>query len=201
MAKKHARRMCEKCGVSVRFEKYPQHMSNVHGMNLDKGIQRRGRIVIVAAVLIALIGISLSYNLVSKSTPTNSKPPEPSSLGESVAGESLVKIPASEVTASARWHTYDSNGVKVRYFLVKGTDGKIHLATDACDVCYRSKKGYRQAENVMVCNNCGQTFAINRIGTENLSGGCWPSYIPMKIEGDSVVIERSALDQKRFMFQ
>jgi len=57
--------------------------------------------------------------------------------------------------------------------VVKGSDEKIHLAIDACDVCYESKLGYKQTGNVMTCNNCGQTFPINSIGTENLKGGSW----------------------------
>jgi len=207
MTKKNTRRICQKCGASVKSEKYVQHMSNVHGTNADRETSHRDRMIIVAAVLIALIGISLSYQSFTRSVPAESKPLETSvptdskSSEPSAPPENVVRIPTSEVSSSAKWYTHDSNGVKVKFFLVKGTDGKIHLAADACDVCYRGKRGYRQSENVMTCNNCGQTFAINGIGTQNLSGGCWPSHIPMKIEGDSVVIERSNLDQKRLMFQ
>lgn len=114
--------------------------------------------------------------------------------------DSVINIPVSSVSTTAKWYTYNSNGVNVRYFLVKGSDSKIHLATDACDVCYSQKKGYRQANAAMKCNNCGNEFAINSIGTENTAGGCWPSYLPMSIQSDYVVIKTSDLDSKRFMF-
>jgi uncharacterized membrane protein len=141
------------------------------------------------------------------STISNTVTPPTSTSGSTVASsnqgrihDGVMEIPISEVGTSARWYTYISNGVNVKFFVVKGSDGKIHLAADACDVCYRSKRGYRQTSAVMTCNNCGQTFAINSIGTGNTSGGCWPSYIPMKIEDNNVIIKTSDLDGKRSMF-
>jgi len=142
--------------------------------------------------------ISMTSNAVNSATPTISNTVVPPGQGKIRDG--IMELPVSEVGTSAKWYTYDSNGVNVRFFLAKGGDGKIHLAADACDVCYRFKRGYRQTGAVMTCNNCGQTFAINSIGTGNLSGGCWPSYIPMKIEGNNVIIKTTDLDGKRSMF-
>jgi uncharacterized membrane protein len=148
-----------------------------------------------------LVIAALSYSSIPiKSTPATSEQPVSKQLAVDVQ-ESAIRIPISEVSTSAKWYTYDSDGLKVRYFLVKGTDGKIHLGTDACDVCYKNKKGYQQDGNVLTCNNCGQTFAINNLGEENLSGGCWPSYLPMKIENNYVIIQRTDLNAKEFMFK
>jgi uncharacterized membrane protein len=106
------------------------------------------------------------------------------------------------LTTIARWFTYDSNGVDVKYFLVKGSDGKIHLGTDACYDCYEYKLGYSQNGDEMVCNKCSLTFPINGLGTDNLEmEGCWPSYIPFRTNEDSITIRMSDLDAKRSMFK
>jgi hypothetical protein len=112
-----------------------------------------------------------------------------------------LQIPTSEVTTNSKWYPYDSDGVEIRFFAVKSNDGEIHVAFDACDVCYEEKKGYRQDGIQMVCNNCDQTFLIKAIGSENLKGGCWPSYLPMSIEEDNIIIKISDLEEKKYMFE
>jgi uncharacterized membrane protein len=52
----------------------------------------------------------------------------------------------------------------------------------------------------MQCINCGKTFSITSIGTDNTAGGCWPSYLPMKIDSDNIVIKISDLKEKSYMF-
>jgi len=55
---------------------------------------------------------------------------------------------------------------------VKDKFGTVHVAFDACDVCYEAKKGYKQNGDVMLCLNCGKTFSITSIGIDNTVGGC-----------------------------
>jgi hypothetical protein len=112
-----------------------------------------------------------------------------------------LQIPTSEITTDAKWYPYDSDGVEIRFFAVRSNDDEIHVAFDACDVCYEEKKGYRQENIQMVCNNCDQSFLIRRIGTDNEEGGCWPSYLPITIEDDYVIIKISDLEEKRYMFE
>ncbi len=195
-------RYCKKCGMFVRAENYSSHMLNRHGIDVDKRAMPRGKIVIMATALILLIGIAIGYSSMSTTSSPNSEQliSDSESLSSDNIVENVVKISISEISRNSKWYTHNSNGANIRYFLVKGSDGKYHLGTDACDVCYENKRGYRQDGDVMTCNNCGQTFAINSIGTENLTGGCWPSYIPMRIEGNHIVIEKSELNEKRFMF-
>jgi len=111
------------------------------------------------------------------------------------------RIPLSDISSDAKFYAYDADGVEIRYFAVNGPDEDIHVALDACDVCYGVKKGYTQIDDVMQCINCGRIYPINSIGTENLQGGCWPSYLPMKMDGNDIIIEISDLQEKRFMFE
>jgi uncharacterized membrane protein len=114
--------------------------------------------------------------------------------------ETEVRIPLSDIDTTASFYSYDSDGVTVRYFAVKDAQGAVHVAFDACDVCYEAKKGYKQVGVQMQCLNCGKQFAITSIGTENTAGGCWPSYLDMKIDGNDMVIKIADLEAKSFMF-
>jgi len=126
---------------------------------------------------------------------TNNK----SSMPES--SEALT-IPLSELSSKAKFYTLNDGGVVIQYFAVLGSDGKPRTGFDACDVCYKSKKGYRQEGNYMICNNCGNKYSITGLGTENSKpGGCWPGYLPSNIKGDALVIQTSDIIKDKWRFQ
>ncbi|UCE36010.1 MAG: DUF2318 domain-containing protein [Thermoplasmata archaeon] len=116
-----------------------------------------------------------------------------------IIGNELV-IPISDVSTSASFYSYDSNGKDVKFFVVRGSDGDIHTAFDACDVCFKEKKGYYQDGNKMVCRNCGQRFTTNEIGTANTGTGCWPGNIIRTVDNSYVRIKLSELDRGRAIY-
>jgi len=106
--------------------------------------------------------------------------------------EGEITIPLSEISEQAKFYEYDG----IKYFVIKASDGSIKTAFDACDVCYSTRKGYRQEGDYMICNNCGNRYPIDGLGTENKrGGGCWPGYLPSKVEGNNLVIKSSELDK------
>jgi uncharacterized membrane protein len=111
-----------------------------------------------------------------------------------------IKIPTSDINEDASFHSYDSSGVEVKYFAIRSSDGEIRVAMNACDVCYHAKKGYVQDGDDMRCINCGLKYSISGLGTDNIEGGCWPSYLPITINDDHVVINIDDLEAKRYMF-
>jgi len=122
--------------------------------------------------------------------------------GNVVAAEMIdegdsIKILVAGITETAQFFNY--NGIK--FFVVRAKDGSVKTAFDACDVCYKSKKGYRQEGEDMVCNNCGNHYAIAGLGTANLGGGgCWPGYLQAKVEGEYLVMTKTALESGRYRF-
>jgi uncharacterized membrane protein len=62
----------------------------------------------------------------------------------------------------------------------------VRAAFNACDVCFASRKGYRQEGDEMVCNNCGNRFPSNQIN--EVRGGCNPSPLTRTLDGDTLVI-------------
>ena len=105
----------------------------------------------------------------------------------------VVSLPVAKVTDSAQMYRYASSGKTIAFFLVKGTDGKIHAAFDACDACYKERKGYVQEGPAMLCRNCGKKFQINRIGSAN-TGGCNPAHLDFTVANGSVLIRTTSLD-------
>lgn len=103
-----------------------------------------------------------------------------------------VAIPVADVSdGKAHFYSIKAGGKDVKFFVVKSKDGVIRTALDACDVCYRAKKGYKQEGDVMVCNNCGMKFATARV--MDVKGGCNPSPLPRTVDAKNVVIKESDL--------
>jgi uncharacterized membrane protein len=79
------------------------------------------------------------------------------------------------------------NGITVRFFVLKSSDGVIRAAFDACDVCWRSGKGYYQDGDFMVCRNCGKRFASIKVN--EIKGGCNPAPLDRTMVGDKLVLK------------
>ena len=109
-----------------------------------------------------------------------------------VSGDVLTVQISSLSDGKAHFYKYSDNGKEISFFAVKGADGSYKTAFDACDACYKSKKGYEQAGDRMNCKNCNQKFAIARLGP-SATGGCNPGYLPNQLSGDKITIKRSDL--------
>jgi uncharacterized membrane protein len=142
--------------------------------------------------LLCLAGCTSSPQKESDSN-TNSNPPPQQTDTE-------IFISVFNLSTTAKFYSFESEGVTIRYFAVKDASGNVHIAFDACDVCYEAKKGYRQNGDLMHCINCGKEFPITSIGTDNTAGGCWPSYLPMRVDENSVVIKIADLVAKQYLF-
>ncbi|MEJ2716220.1 MAG: DUF2318 domain-containing protein [Deltaproteobacteria bacterium] len=85
----------------------------------------------------------------------------------------------------------------IRFFILKSRDGVIRAAFDACDVCFRSKKGYIQRGNNMVCANCGLKFKSEKIN--EIKGGCNPAPLRRTLKGANLIIsQRDMMSGLRF---
>jgi uncharacterized membrane protein len=101
---------------------------------------------------------------------------------------------ATAKLADGKAHFYKMtvDGKEIAFFAVKAADGSYKTAFDACDACFKSKKGYEQQGDKMNCKNCNQKFAIGRLGP-NASGGCNPGYLPSQQAGGSIIIKADDL--------
>ena len=109
-----------------------------------------------------------------------------------------LKIPIKAVN-DGRAHHYQvkaADGTMVTFFVLKSRDGIIRAAIDACDVCYKAGKGYYQDGDFMVCVNCGQRFASNRINI--VKGGCNPAPLKRTVQGDQLYISMDDINANRW---
>jgi len=146
----------------------------------------KGIAIMVAVVLLAGIG-SLGYSGVIgdlfKKSPAESA--KSAGVVETADG---VRIPLKTLdSGKALFLSLESEGRQLYYFALKSRDGVYRAALDACDVCFRTNRGYRQEGEQMVCNNCGQKFACDKIG--EVKGGCNPHPLARGIEGQYLVIK------------
>lgn len=109
------------------------------------------------------------------------------------ANGDVVPISTSNLAdGKARFYKFVDGGKEIAFFAVKTPDGSYKTAFDACDSCFRDRKGYEQQGDMMNCKNCNQKFAISRLGP-NATGGCNPGYLPSKSNGNFILISLSDL--------
>jgi uncharacterized membrane protein len=100
----------------------------------------------------------------------------------------VATIPVDKLAdGKAHFYKFEDGGKEITFFAAKAADGTVKTAFDACDSCYKSKKGYEQQGDKMNCKNCNQKFAINRLGP-NATGGCNPGYLPHQLNGNTITI-------------
>lgn len=156
----------------------------------------KNRLYIGIGGIAALFAVLFVFNIM---TPTGAAVTDNTITGSDNSLSGSVEIPLSEITKTAEFRSLDVNGVDVDFFAVRGSDGNVRTAFDACDICGGSK-GYRQEGNDMVCNNCGLHFEIDDIGTKNRGGGCWPSYLSHETDGDRIIISEAEIAAGKWRF-
>jgi uncharacterized membrane protein len=151
--------------------------------------QEKKIIMAMVGVFVVIILVALVFSFVpgSENNSDYSNPYE-------VVGSELL-IPLSDVSTSAKYYSYDTGDEDVKFFVVEGSDGQVHTAFDACDVCWQEEKGYEQTGSKMRCRNCGNQYSTNQIGTANQGGGCWPGYMQQTISDGYLKISLSELNR------
>jgi uncharacterized membrane protein len=146
-----------------------------------------GGVIVVAILLLTGIATLGQAGLldVFKKTPA-----EAAKAAGVIETSDVVKIPLKALdSGKALFLRQELEGRQLYYFALKSSDGAYRAALDACDVCFRMNRGYQQEGDLMVCNNCGQTFPSAKIG--EIKGGCNPHPLPRKVEGQYLVIQKS----------
>lgn len=145
--------------------------------NASKKHSKKALTIGIAIVLVLLIGVL---------TLLTGEDNDPETLSVSASGELMIN--ADDVTATASFYPYESNGTYMEVIAVRANDGTVRTALNTCQVCYNSGRGYyEQLGDVLICNNCGNRFTIDQI--ELIKGGCNPVPIfdEMKSEDNGII--------------
>jgi uncharacterized membrane protein len=162
-------------------------------MNRSKGMI----IGAVAAGILVVVVVAVSAGMLDGIF--KKSPAESAKAAGVVETADSVKIPLKALdSGKALLLSLESDGRPLYYFALKSRDGAYRAALDACDVCFQSNRGYRQEGDLMVCNNCGQTFPSNRIG--EIKGGCNPHPLARRIEGQYLVIGKADIVARKDYF-
>lgn len=161
----------------------------------DPGKSKSNPNKVILTVAVAFVAL-LAYLVVF----STSKSGAVTRLSAGAASNGEISIPLSDLNdGNAKFFEYMSkNNKSVRFFVIKSSDGVYRAAADACDVCYRSKMGYHQEGDDMVCNKCGRHFPSRDVNI--ITGGCNPDGIPQSVRGNKLVINPSELDERTALF-
>ncbi|MGE5284616.1 MAG: Fe-S-containing protein [Actinomycetota bacterium] len=153
-------------------------------VNRSKGMIIGGVVIGIVIIVVAAVSAGMLDGLFSKS------PAERAKAAGVVETAEAVRIPLKALySGKALFLSLESGGRQYYYFALKSRDGAYRAALDACDVCFASNRGYRQEGDLMVCNNCGQTFPSNRVA--EIKGGCNPHPLARRVEGQDLVIRKA----------
>lgn len=117
---------------------------------------------------------------------------------EYVIDNDMIIIPLSELE-DMRLHRYQytaADGVQMRFFLIKKSQGSYGVVLDACEICGPS--GYYERGDDVICKLCD--VVMNR-GTIGFKGGCNPIPIPYIVHDEKIKINTQDLDANSFVFK
>ena len=158
------------------------------------------KLIIIALSAIAALAIAFSIKLpISLSDKSSNK----DDLRANKVIDGDIVIPVSEITETAKFYPAEINGIQLEALAVKASDGSIRTAFNTCQVCYSSGRGYYEQEgDVLICQNCGNRFAMDDV--EVTRGGCNPVPITEEyktVSDDSITISKDFLAEATAIFK
>jgi uncharacterized membrane protein len=75
---------------------------------------------------------------------------------------------------------------EVKFFVGRDREGAVQVAFDASEVCAKTKRGFRQQGDWMVCNKCDKSFRLAEINGGG--GGCKPVPLAHRLDGGQLLI-------------
>jgi uncharacterized membrane protein len=153
--------------------------------------QRRFGTVVLAGLLFSLLILTVGQSYANRKVEL--VPPV-----ELPATEGRILIPLENVNDGNlyRFVYKTSDGVDVRYIVIRKSDVAYGVGLDACDVC--GATGYYQRKDQVICILCDVVMNISTIG---FAGGCNPVPLKYVIESGNLVIETSALEAEKRRFK
>ncbi|MDR1067406.1 MAG: Fe-S-containing protein [Clostridiales bacterium] len=89
-----------------------------------------------------------------------------------------------------------SNGVEVRFIVVKKNEAAFGVGLDACDIC--GATGYYERENEVICKLCDVVMNKSTIG---FKGGCNPVPLAYAVRDGGIAIRTQDLENEKKRFE
>jgi uncharacterized membrane protein len=75
---------------------------------------------------------------------------------------------------------------EVKFFVGRDARGDVQVGFDASEVCAKTKRGFRQQGDWMVCNKCDKSFRLAEINAGG--GGCKPVPLEHRIAAGELIL-------------
>ncbi len=203
-------KICSKCGAMNDGAEYCKKCGNAlskTGAGLD---EKKARVLArdkkwvkiaapVAGVLFAVLALWVFYTIYANKSSMKTAAAH-AGTSDSTSRAVQVKQENGEIRISSadlddrtpHFYVYQTSSKAIRFFLLRDAEGGVRAALDACQNCFRAKRGYRQEGNTVICNNCGMSFKYDTIGI--VTGGCNPIPLSRKMAGQVVVLKTKDLE-------
>jgi len=155
--------------------------------------QRRERFWKIAATAVAtLVIVAISSEFIYSKASQSITPAESVTIADAE-----VRVPVSQL-ADHRLHRFVVNvgGASVRFIAMLDASDTVRAGLDACLIC--GSQGYYQDGANVICRHCSAAIYIPTIG---MAGGCNPVHIDYRLEGETLIISESALQESAKYFQ
>ena len=155
--------------------------------------QRRERFWKIAATAVAtLVIVAISTEFIYSKASQSITPAEPLSIAEAE-----VRVPVSQL-ADHKLHrfTVKVGGTNLRFIAMLDASDTVRAGLDACSIC--GSQGYYQDGTNVICRHCSAAIYVPTIG---MAGGCNPIHIDYRLEGETLIISESALQESAKYFQ
>lgn len=107
-------------------------------------------------------------------------------------------IPVSSLTTNAQFFGIVVDGTYLEVIAFR-SGSSYRTAFNTCQVCYGSSRAYyKQSGSYLVCQNCGNKFALSKVGITASAYTCNPYPI---LEGDRTVTDDSIIISYEFLVE
>lgn len=145
---------------------------------------------LLATVLIAVAG----YFVLRPGEGEGGGGAEKASIARASVTDGEIRIPLADLApGEAKFFDHAPPSANpIRFLVLNEAEGVYRAALDACEICYRAKKGYFQRGGELVCRQCGNSYAPALI--DESPGGCHPIALPRRVEGEYLVINAADVE-------
>jgi uncharacterized membrane protein len=168
----------------------------------EQGEKKHSYEKLILIGITVLIIAAMSYFLSAGNDNDSSSNKTPSANTSTSNITAAIEIKKEEVSTTAKFYQYESDGIKMEVLALKAGDGTIRTAFNTCQVCYASGRGYYVQEgDELICQNCGNRFSADMVGISR--GGCNPVPIPDESKADdgtTIKIDKNYLDKNKAYF-
>jgi uncharacterized membrane protein len=117
-----------------------------------------------------------------------------------LTGSDFISIPDATLSRGiARLFCYRGpSGERIRFLLARDSNGTVHGLFDACEQCYKYRKGYEISGKEVICRYCGNRYKA--VELQRGEASCVPLHLDVAMSKGNVKIKVADLEKGRSLF-